>query len=86
MANYPKPHFVKFKGKWQACYGNQCKGSKFRVQMVIAEDVNIFIAHCKYLEELDPQSNIKSRLATERGGTSNMSRIAAILRHIRGFM
>lgn len=86
MVNHPKPHFVKCEGKWQACYGNQCKGSKFRVQMVIAEDENIFTAHCKYLERLDPQSNVKARLAAERGGKSNMSRIAAILRHIRGFM
>lgn len=86
MVNHPKPHFVKGKGKWLACYGNNSKGSKFRAQIVVAEDENIFTAHCKYLERLAPQSNVKARLAAERGEKSNMSRIAAILRHIRGFM
>lgn len=53
MVKHPKPHFVKHQGKWQACYGNLCKGSKHRMQMVIAEDVNAFVAHCKYLEVLE---------------------------------
>ena len=82
MVKHPKPHFVKHQGKWQACYGNQAKGSKYRMQMVIAEDVNAFVAHCKYLEALEPQAQAAARAA--RGGKFNMSIIAAAWRLVRG--
>lgn len=79
---HPKPHFVKHGGKWLACYGNQAKGCTFRMQTVIAEDVNAFVAHCKYLEVLDPQAKTMARAV--RGGKFNMSIIAAAWRLLRG--
>lgn len=85
MAKHPKPHFVRCNGKWQACYGNQAKGSKFRMQMVIAEDVNAFVAHCKYLETLEPQAQALARAARAgRGGKSILSGLRIAYLRLRG--
>ena len=82
---HQKPHFVRFNGKWQACYGNKSKGSKFRMQLVIAEDVNAFVAHCKYLEALDPQAQALARAARiGRGGKSTLNRLSIAWRRLRG--
>ncbi len=62
MANHPRPHLIKHNGIWHACYGNKCKGSKFRIQTVIAEGETPFIAHCKYLEALEPQRDTLARV------------------------
>jgi hypothetical protein len=53
MAKHPKPHFVKGKGKWLACYGNNSKGSKFRAQIVVAEGETISAANSLYFEILN---------------------------------
>lgn len=85
MVKHPKPHFVKHQGKWQACYGNQAKGSKYRMQMVIAEDVNAFVAHCKYLEALEPQAQAAaraSRVLSVRKG--RIDRIVTAWRRLMG--
>lgn len=60
MAKHPKPHFVKHNGKWQACYGNQSKGSKFRMQMVIAEGRTLRLALFAYWEALQPKPEVRS--------------------------
>ena len=84
MAKHPKPHFVKHNGKWQACYGNQSKGSKFRMQMVIAEGVSPFDAHCRYLEALDPQAQALARaVRAGRGGKPNLSFLMTVWRRLR---
>ena len=88
---HPKPHFIKHQGKWQACYGNQSKGSKFRMQMVIAEDVNAFVAHCKYLEALDPQARTAAAVQdgivrAGRGGKSILSGLRIAYLRLRGEM
>lgn len=89
-SKHPKPHFVKCNGKWQACYGNQSKGSKFRMQMVIAEDVNAFVAHCKYLETLDPQARTAAALqeaaVTGRSGKTILSGLRIAYLRLRGEM
>lgn len=88
---HPKPHFIKHQGKWQACYGNQSKGSKFRMQMVIAEDVNAFVAHCKYLEALDPQERTAAAVQdgivrAGSGGKSILSGLRIAYLRLRGKM
>lgn len=83
MARHPKPHLVLCNGKWQACYGNQAKGSKYRMQMVIAEGETPLIAHCNYLEKLEPQAQfLASPVLSVRKGRVN--RIVTAWRRLMG--
>lgn len=83
MAKHPKPHFVKHQGKWLACYGNRSLSDSTRVLGVIAEGETLLIAHCNYLEKLEPQAQfLASRVLSVRKG--RIDRIIAAWRRLRG--
>ena len=86
MAKHPKPHFVRCNGKWQACYGNRSKGSKFRFQMVIAEDENALAAHRKYLEALRLEEARQQAVRAGRGGKVILSGLRIAYLRLRGNM
>lgn len=83
MAKYPKPHFVKHQGKWLACYGNQPFSASERILEVIAEGETLLIAHCRYLEKLEPQAQfLASQALSVRKG--RVDRIVTAWRRLMG--
>lgn len=81
---HPKPHFVRCNGKWQVCYGNRSKGSKFRFQMVMAEDENALAAYIKYLDALMKVEALQEAVGAGRSGKTILSGLRIAYLRLRG--